>query len=131
MRISDWSSDVCSSDLAERAGGGWRITLSDERTVEARHLVNATGPWAERTAREIMQVEDLPALRLVQGSHLVVERPTSAEAALMIPQPAKSVVCIVPLGDEHLMIGTPEPTLTSLHTTTSPPRDNILQRLKT
>src|SRR3546814_18394838 len=96
MRISDWSSDVCSSDLragrgldpgifkgwrywdgwiddarmviallrdaeargatlfpriaathAERAGGGWRITLSDERTVEARHLANATGPCAE------------------------------------------------------------------------------------
>src|SRR3546814_14657367 len=35
---------------AERAGGGWRITLSDERTGEARHLVNATGPWAERHA---------------------------------------------------------------------------------
>src|SRR3546814_1569118 len=54
---------------AERAGGGWRITLSDERTVEARHLVNATGPWAERTAREIMQVEDLPALRLRSEEH--------------------------------------------------------------
>src|SRR3546814_8966594 len=114
---------------AERAGGGWRITLSDERTVEARHLVNATGPWAERTAREIMQVEDLPALRLVQGSHIVVERPTSAEDALMIQQPDKRVVFMVPLGDEHLMIGTTETPLSAMPATPSPTRDEIVYLL--
>src|SRR3546814_5230301 len=91
----------------------------------SRHLVNATGPWAERTAREIMQVEDLPALRLVQGSHIVVERPTSAEDALMIQQPDKRVVFMVPLGDEHLMIGTTETPLSAMPATPSPTRDEI------
>src|SRR3546814_1046252 len=72
-----------------------------------------------------MQVEDLPALRLVQGSHIVVERPTSAEDALMIQQPHKRVVFMVPLGDEHLMIGTTETPLSTMPATPSPTRDEI------
>src|SRR3546814_4565127 len=29
MRISDWSSDVCSSDLRTAAEGGWRVVVVD------------------------------------------------------------------------------------------------------
>src|SRR3546814_17101666 len=43
----------------ERAGGGWRITLSDERTVEARRLGKPTGHWP-----------DTPARRTQTGRHL-------------------------------------------------------------
>src|SRR3546814_18161900 len=41
MRISDWSSDVCSSDLLRRRGGG---TGSDRRrTGQRRHAAGAGG----------------------------------------------------------------------------------------
>src|SRR3546814_17270001 len=29
MRISDWSSDVCSSDLAAHHGGAWKVAYAD------------------------------------------------------------------------------------------------------
>src|SRR3546814_4478784 len=75
MRISDWSSDVCSSDLGER----WRVVLRDgrngtQREVLARALVNAAGPWtAEFIEQRAGLGKGLP-LRLVKGSHIVVPR---------------------------------------------------------
>src|SRR3546814_14566447 len=46
MRISDWSSDVCSSDLTsavgdDRCGGRTRIASDDERTVAVDVVVIA------------------------------------------------------------------------------------------
>src|SRR3546814_13464280 len=41
MRISDWSSDVCSSDLADHTGGNLEIKAGTGATV--------TGPRAEET----------------------------------------------------------------------------------
>src|SRR3546814_5483203 len=54
MRISDWSSDVCSSDLDEL----WEAMkpsfkprlVSDPNIKYAKHLVNQTGPFATRGA---------------------------------------------------------------------------------
>src|SRR3546814_5954944 len=49
MRISDWSSDVCSSDLVEvileRAtiAGPHEVTLASGRTVTAKFILIATG----------------------------------------------------------------------------------------
>lgn len=111
---------------AEQVAGGWRISLSDGRSVDARQIVNATGPWAGDTAREILRLEDPPALRLVQGSHIVVERPTSADDALMIQQPDKRVVFMVPLSDNHLMIGTTETALEAMPATPSPTPEEIV-----
>src|SRR3546814_14337220 len=46
MRISDWSSDVCSSDLAVRGLGGVGLLLAtggDERALRLYELVEQTG----------------------------------------------------------------------------------------
>src|SRR3546814_8664213 len=67
MRISDWSSDVCSSDLANRQGAGiahcsqsiLHVGFGGERRVDARS-------------------EHEPEQRIVETAHLVlhpVERP--------------------------------------------------------
>src|SRR3546814_8153777 len=52
MRISDWSSDVCSSDLVtviKRDEGVWRLSTPHE-DFEAPVIVNAAGAWADATA---------------------------------------------------------------------------------
>src|SRR3546814_3425910 len=41
MRISDWSSDVCSSDLRERAGDYTRMTLAENSGVTEEPLALA------------------------------------------------------------------------------------------
>src|SRR3546814_19581284 len=52
MRISDWSSDVCSSDLVtviKRDEGVWRLSTPHE-DFEAPVIVNAAGALADATA---------------------------------------------------------------------------------
>src|SRR3546814_11552845 len=39
MRISDWSSDVCSSDLPLRPGDGYVVSVRDERLISHNRLV--------------------------------------------------------------------------------------------
>ncbi len=114
---------------AEPVSGGWQVILSDGRNVTASHVVNATGPWAEETARDIMGLGDAPCLRLVQGSHIIVERPTSADDALMIQQPDRRVVFLVPLGESHLMIGTTEIKVDRPPASPSPAPDEIVYLL--
>src|SRR3546814_14024538 len=45
MRISDWSSDVCSSDLQDEKGVAIRVVSKDdhEQTLQARYLIGADG----------------------------------------------------------------------------------------
>src|SRR3546814_4420285 len=50
MRISDWSSDVCSSDLSRRPpqSGTWRVELSEPQVSKSQNACRASllgGPW--------------------------------------------------------------------------------------
>lgn len=114
---------------AVRNGDEWAVSLSDGRIVNARYLVNATGPWAEETARDIMGMEDPPRLRLVQGSHIIVRRTTSPEDALMVQQPDKRIVFMVPLAENYLMIGTTEAELPHPVVAPSPQPEEIVYLL--
>src|SRR3546814_15500039 len=49
MRISDWSSDVCSSDLAERIGGGYRLTGTKTWITNAP-IADVVVVWANSVA---------------------------------------------------------------------------------
>src|SRR3546814_8152300 len=54
MRISDWSSDVCSSDLALYLGWAWR-----RGSIEARDFLGAWGlPMAVLAFIHIVDIED-------------------------------------------------------------------------
>src|SRR3546814_16540961 len=45
MRISDWSSDVCSSDLSSLGGAAWNTYAQAQNTFDA---INGIGPvWKE------------------------------------------------------------------------------------
>src|SRR3546814_18335284 len=60
MRISDWSSDVCSSDLAER-----KFRLAEQQRDEKLKKIQAERAKAEREARlaeqKLKQIADLRA----------------------------------------------------------------------
>src|SRR3546814_6659365 len=73
MRISDWSSDVCSSDLGEAAGpdppappgaADQRIDAEDEeRAEQSRHDAGKrrlAEEIAERPARQVAGARDMP-----------------------------------------------------------------------
>lgn len=96
---------------ADYADGLWSLELSNGQIIQTYKLINATGPWAEETARNLLALNDAPHLRLVQGSHIIVKRRTSAEDALMVQQPDKRIIFLVPIASDYLMIGTTEQEL--------------------
>ena len=93
---------------AHHDGTRWQVSLDDGRTLAATTLVNAAGPWAESVARTVMGRNDAPALRLVQGSHLVTRRVHLGADAFMLQQPDGRIVFCLPYERDFSLIGTTE-----------------------
>lgn len=90
--------------------GRWHADLQahDGTTlqVRARAVANAGGPWAGGLLEQMHGGGHGPALRLVQGSHLVVRRPWPAHQACLMQQADGRVVFLLPFAHDHLLIGT-------------------------
>jgi glycerol-3-phosphate dehydrogenase len=93
---------------AERVDGLWQLTLADGRSITARRLINAAGPWAEDIARRVMGLNDAPPLRLVQGSHIITRRVHLGRDAFMLQQPDGRIIFIIPYEQDYSLIGTTE-----------------------
>ena len=93
---------------ATNDGTVWTVSLEDGRALAARRIVNAAGPWAERVARDVLAVADAPALRLVQGSHIVTRRVHLGRDAFMFQQPDGRIIFVIPYERDFSLIGTTE-----------------------
>jgi glycerol-3-phosphate dehydrogenase len=98
----------CPIVSAGRADGLWQVRLGDGRVLAARQIVNAAGPWAEDVARRVLGLKDAPALRLVQGSHIVTRRVHLGRDAFMLQQPDGRIVFVIPYERDFSLIGTTE-----------------------
>ncbi|KAF1014931.1 MAG: Aerobic glycerol-3-phosphate dehydrogenase [Stenotrophomonas maltophilia] len=74
--------------------------------ARARAVANAAGPWAGGVLERMRGGGDGPALRLVQGSHIVVRRPWPAREACLLQQADGRVVFLLPFAHDHLLVGT-------------------------
>ena len=90
---------------AKRVGDLWRADLSDGRIVEARGLVNATGPWV-RTIINSLSIATRSQVRLVRGSHIVVPRLFEGDHAYILQQPDRRIVFAIPYEGDFTEIGT-------------------------
>jgi glycerol-3-phosphate dehydrogenase len=90
---------------ASRDGERWRATLSGGRTVTARMIVNAAGPWVADVLNERLETASDSAVRLVKGSHILVPRLWQGEQAYLLQQSDGRVVFALPYGEASL-IGT-------------------------
>jgi glycerol-3-phosphate dehydrogenase len=89
----------------------WQVTLVDGQVLAATQLINAAGPWAEDVARRVMGRNDAPALKLVQGSHIVTRRVHLGRDAFMLQQPDGRIVFVIPYERDFSLIGTTERTI--------------------
>jgi len=92
-------------DSARREGDVWRATLSDGRTVTARALVNAAGPWVHQLLGRL-GVNAASGVRLVKGSHIVVPRLYEGDHAYILQQPDGRIVFAIPYQGAFTEIGT-------------------------
>jgi glycerol-3-phosphate dehydrogenase len=90
---------------ARRQDGLWHATLSDGRTVQARSLVNAAGPWVAELFDRV-DADARSRVRLVKGSHIVVPRLFDGDHAYILQQPDRRIVFAIPYEGEFTEIGT-------------------------
>ena len=91
---------------ARRADGIWQAELADGTTVAARAIVNAAGPWVGHVLTDRLGATPRRAVRLVQGSHIVVPRLHDGEYALLLQNPDRRVVFVIPYESRFSLIGT-------------------------
>ncbi|WP_299327066.1 glycerol-3-phosphate dehydrogenase [Parasphingopyxis sp.] len=91
---------------AERSGAVWKAALSDGRTVEARAMVNAAGPWVSKLLSEKVGLSGKAGVRLVRGSHIVVPPLYDGDQAYILQQPDRRIVFALPYLDRFTLIGT-------------------------
>jgi glycerol-3-phosphate dehydrogenase len=91
-------------------GAGWRALLrsaaGEPRSISARAVVNATGPWAAEFLNSAAPGRSDHALRLVKGSHIVVPRLFDHEYAYICQSPDRRIVFAIPYETDFTLIGT-------------------------
>lgn len=90
-------------------GGRWRATLRDEitgeeRSAEARAVVNAAGPWVD-DVRALAGRARGSGLRRSRGTHVVVPAVTRTHALLLTARTDGRVFFVLPW-ESHSLIGT-------------------------
>jgi glycerol-3-phosphate dehydrogenase len=94
---------------AQRDGNGWIATIADAegaRTVRAKALVNAAGPWVAEVLGKVPDVRGNRGVRLVKGSHIVVPKLYEGDHAFMLQNPDRRIVFAIPYEGAFTLIGT-------------------------
>ncbi len=95
---------------ARRVDGEWEATLepvgATPRTIRAKALVNAAGPWVVDALDRIQGDRVADRVRLVKGSHIVVPKVHSQGHAYILQNPDKRVVFVIPYEGRFSLIGT-------------------------
>lgn len=97
----------------ERRAGRWAATLARVDgaamwQVDARAVVNATGPWVDRFLDESTPVPARHHPRQVKGSHVVVPKLFEHEYAYLFQGADGRVVFAIPYEGDYTLIGTTE-----------------------
>ena len=93
----------------------WEIKIKPDKkkaeTVTASMVVNAAGPWVRDVLEESgleSTVKPLPNIRLVKGSHIIIERSYEGDHAYITQQGDGRIVFAIPYEHDYTLIGTTE-----------------------
>jgi glycerol-3-phosphate dehydrogenase len=89
--------------------GGWQATVrAGEHTfeVQARAVVNASGPWVSDFVGSATPVRAAHQVRLVKGSHIVVPRLFAHRFAYIFQNEDRRIVFAIPYEHDFTLLGT-------------------------
>ena len=98
--------------VAARASDGvWTVTLADsetgaQRTVRARMVVNAGGPWVGQILRQQIGSNSQDDVRLVRGSHIVTKRLFDHDKCYFFQGEDGRIMFAIPYETDFTLIGT-------------------------
>ena len=95
---------------AKREAGLWNLELEtvhgDREWVQGRALVNASGPWAAQVIEQVVSARSPHAIRLVQGSHIVVPQLYRGSQAYILQNEDQRIVFVIPYEHQFSLVGT-------------------------
>ncbi|MEH6386606.1 glycerol-3-phosphate dehydrogenase [Pseudomonas profundi] len=95
---------------ARREGGLWQVKLQNaggiSELVQARTLVNASGPWAAEVIEQVVAGRSPHGVRLVQGSHIVVPQLHPGPQSYILQNEDQRIVFVIPYEQHFSLIGT-------------------------
>jgi glycerol-3-phosphate dehydrogenase len=105
--------DICTRTrctAAHRIENGWELTLQSQRgeprTIQARTLVNAAGPWVAQVLGGVIHINSEAKVRLVQGSHIVVPRLYQHDRCYIFQNADGRIFFAIPYEQDFTLIGT-------------------------
>ncbi len=95
---------------AKREGDLWRVELKSDkgetRSLQARALVNATGPWAGAFISDALGLKQKATLRLVKGSHIIVDKLYEGSHCFILQNADRRIVFTIPYEGRFTLVGT-------------------------
>lgn len=90
--------------------GQWQLSLqTDEgqkQTITTRLLVNAAGPWAVDVLHRTGAKNNTASLRLIKGSHLILDRKMPSEDAFLLQNSDGRITFMIPYEGRFTLAGT-------------------------
>lgn len=95
-------------ERASRVDGLWQAKLSGAQAanVFTRGIVNAAGPWVADVLNGKLGANSAASVRLVRGSHIVVNRMFDHGKCYFLQQPDGRIIFAIPYEDAFTLIGT-------------------------
>ena len=96
---------------ARRTNGAWDIDLRDRdsgtpRSVRAKMLVNAGGPWVGEIIQGKIQSNAREGVRLVRGSHIVTRKLYDHDKCYFFQGTDGRIIFVIPYESDFSLIGT-------------------------
>lgn len=94
---------------AKKDNGIWLVDLQDQQgiyRIQTKALVNATGPWVASFIQDQLAQQPEYGIRLVQGSHIIVEKLYDGDKAFILQNNDGRIVFAIPYLDHYTLIGT-------------------------
>ncbi len=96
---------------ASRSADCWHVGIrdmnnGDYKTVKAKILINASGPWIDEVIEETLDVTTRKLIRLVKGSHIIVRKLYDHDRAYIFQGGDGRVIFAIPYEDDFTLIGT-------------------------
>ena len=91
--------------------GCWTCELEDQtnnarRKLQARAIVNASGPWVNDVIGRVLGANSRRSVRLVKGSHIITPKFWQGGQAYLVQNHDKRVIFINPYEGDKALIGT-------------------------
>jgi glycerol-3-phosphate dehydrogenase len=110
---------------ARRDGDVWRAELSGGRTVAAKAIVNAAGPWVGDVLSGVVRSNTRSSVRLVQGSHIVVRKLFDHDRCYIFQNADDRIIFAIPYERDFTLIGTTDNDYTGDPTAVKASEDEI------